>query len=247
MNSKLKNRQHGVMLVEFLLVAFSLTTLVFMGVQFGLLMSRLQVTGEGARIAARDAATKPGNLTLPVSSSPIYIDSAVFNENFTVIDLGNLRFPSGAALTDQDGDSDVDLDDQFRVLPSVHSLLRNQMVLDTTSFPGRSLLRLRGVLLRNAAAPFDLIVRVPDISGSNAVLRRAINPPLSLTAEGSVRMECRQWFDFSSWFLGGAAIPDPLIYSNLPAGYLVVSIDLEAGSRHGMALGAFAVGRKEIQ
>ena len=224
------SRRRGALLIEFLLVGFVLTSLIFMGIQFGLLMSELQLTGEGARVAARDAATKPGPLVLPATSNSIYEDPGVFNENFTVIDAGA-----------------VNLDDQFRALPAVHSLLRANMVLDTTSFPGRSLLRFMGVLLQSDTDPSKLIVRIPDITGGNAILRRVIDPPASMNSDGTVRMECNQWFEFTSWFLGGVETPGTLTYANIPTGYSVVSIDLRAGSRHGMRLGSFAVARKEIQ
>jgi hypothetical protein len=227
---KPRSKTRGVILIEFIMVAFGLTAIIFMGVQFGLLMTPLQVTGEGARVAARDAATKPGALVLPADNSSLYVDPGVFEETYTVIDVGTL---SGT------------LDDLFASLPAVHTTLRAEMFLDSLSIPGRSLLRFKGVLLRNAGGA--LIVRVPEIAGSTATLRRIIDPPLAVAADGTVRMECHQWFEFTSWFLGGSAIPGSLTYLNLPAGYSVVSIDLEPGSRRGLEFESFAIGRKEIQ
>ena len=217
-------------MIEFLLLALGLIALVFMGAQFGLLISSLQLTGEGARIAVKDAATKPGTLVLPVDAASLYVDPGVFEETFTVIDVGSL---SGT------------VDDLLATLPAVHTTLRTQMFLDTATFPGRTLLRFKGVLLQNGAG--SLLVRVPQITGGAASLRRIIDPPTALSADGSVRLECNLWYEFTNWFLGGPAISDPLTYSNLPTGYSVVSIDLEPGSRHGMRVASFAIARKEIQ
>jgi hypothetical protein len=246
-------RQKGAVLIEFLIVAVILLIIIFGGIEYGRLMYVREFAGEGARVAAREAATKPGALVLPATNAALWVDPGVFNENFTCIDLNNLRFPSGAPLVDQDGDGDVDVDDQFAVLPAVHRTLRSTMIRETRDVAGvpRTLLRFRGVLLRNGGAAFDLIVRVPEISGSNATLRRVINPPLAadpmLPTQGLIRMECWKWFNFAVWPFGGAGVANPLVYSNIPPGYAVILIDLDPTSRQGLALRSFGIGRKDIQ
>ncbi len=238
--------REGGVLIEFLLVVILLLVIIFGGIEYGRAMYARNFAGEGARSAAREAATKPGPLVLPAGPGPLYNDPGVFLENFTAIDLANLRFPSGAPLTDQDGDADVDIDDQFAVLPAVHAALRGNMFTDDVTLPPRRLLRFHGVLLRNAAAAFDVVVRVPDVAGASAPLRRIVNPPAAVDAQGMVRMECWQWFKFTAYPFGGAGLP-PLAYSNLPPGFAVVTIDLDPDSRQGTVLRSYAVARKEIQ
>jgi len=249
-----RKNQRGVAMIEFALVGFILIMLIFGGIEYGRLMSNRQFCGEGARIAAKEASTKPGALVLPPNAANLFIDPDVFDERFTVIDLNSFRFPSGAVLTDQDGDGDVDLDDQFRVLPAVHTTLRVNMATDNRTIAGvpRRLFRFRGVLLRNpGAAPFDLVVRVPDFRTNPAFLRRIIHPPLptdpQLTGQGLVRIECWQWFDFAAWPFGGSGLP-AVAYTNFPPGYAtVITTDIDAGTRQARSLRSFSIARKEIQ
>jgi hypothetical protein len=253
MAAKERSLDRGVVLIEFLAIALGLLIITFAAFEFGRVMFTREYVGESARMAAHEAATKPGSLILPLDATEVYDDPGVFLEDFTVIDVNNLRFPDGSPLTDQNGDGNVDLTDQFMVLPPVHTLLRASMFSETRDINGtpRTIVRLPGVLLQNPAATFDLIVRVPEISGSDAALRRVINPPLDgdalLLNEGLARFECWEWNNVITYVPGLPAVPDPLNYSNVPAGFSVVTLDVNPNNPAGLTLKSYAIARKEIQ
>ncbi len=252
----------GAALIEMALTALILLIIIFGGIEYGRMVFGRQFAGEGARVAAKEAATKPGAIVLPPNAQNIFVDPQVFNERFTVIDLGNLRFPTGAALTDQNGDAVVNVEDQFIVLPPVHSTLRSVMFQETRIVAGvpRNLLRLKGVLLRNPTAPFDLIVRIPDTTPAPAFLHRAIEPPLPadamLTGQNLVRIECWQWFDFAVWPFGGAGLP-ALAFTNFPLDptrppgqqlyNVVINTDLDPTTRQARFFRSYAIARKHVQ
>jgi hypothetical protein len=235
----------GIVLIEFLFVALLLLMIVFMGAQFGLMISQLQFTAEGARIAVKEASTKPGALVIPAANG-VYVDPGVFDERFTVIDVASFRNPTtGAPLA-----AGATLDDQFNLLPPGNRALRSHMFLDSVTVPGRTLLRFQGVLLQLPGSPaFKYLVRVPDVAGSTARLRRVISPPAANPADGLLQFECWQWFSYTTWLLpGGAVLPASLTYTNLPpGGYTVLKLDVEPASRAGTRLVSYGVARKEIQ
>ncbi len=190
------NTKKAAVLVEFALVMFVFVFLALGGIELMRAYLTAQVMGEGARIAARESATQSGALGVP-------LDNDVFLESYTAIDLDNLIDPSGVPVTDQDGDTDVDVDDLFRVLPPLHAAMRSVMIRDDASIPGRRLLRFPGSLFRDpgAVVGHDLVVKVPKIVAEGATTDIELSKIIELDyvpATNTVMTDARYHYQFAS-------------------------------------------------
>lgn len=203
----------GSILIEFTIAMFAFVTIAFAGIELGRAFFTAQIAGEGARIAARESATKPGPLGAPT-------DPGIFIERYTAIDLDRLRNPSGGAFnTDVDGDGDVDVDDLFLVLPPLHIALRSVMIREDRSINGirRRLLRFPGALFRNpsGAVPLgeDLIVKIPEVVSEGATTAVQLSKVVNLnydSATNTIRTEVRYHYQFSV-FMATAGTGGPLL------------------------------------
>lgn len=185
-------------MIEFLLVVGVILFLLLDGINYSLAVFRKEMLVDAGRIAVREAATAPAALVTATSApdSVLYIDPNVFDERATAIDITGL--------------SQAAVDTLFNNLPSVHHALRGNMVVDTVSVPGTTLLRFRGTLLQTGLDAVDgYIVRVPDRSeGTISRLLRVIEPPeaTALANEGVVRMRANLWVPFTASF-GAKNVP----------------------------------------
>jgi len=240
--------RRGSVLLEFAVAMFAFTTIAFAGIELGRAFFTAQIASEGARIAARESATKPGPLATP-------LDAGVFIERYTVIDLNNLRAPGGGAFnTDADFDGDVDVDDLFIVLPPLHLALRSVMVREdrVIGVTTRRLLRFPGSLLRNPGLPLgeDLIVKIPDVVAEGATTDVNLSKVVRLNYDAltnTIRTEVRYHYQFSVFMAtsgtGGPLLPpiDPTTINILnPAemGGYTTRIDMGLG-RPGTLRGFF--------
>lgn len=204
----------GSVLLEFAVAMIAFVTIAFAGIELGRAFFTAQIAGEGARIAARESATKPGALVTP-------LDSAIFIERYTAIDLERLRNPTGGAFTtDADGDGDVDVDDLFLILPPLHIALRSVMIRENRVINGieRRLLRFPGALFRNPSSGVplgeDLIVKVPEVVSEGATTGVQLAKVVTLnydTLTNTIRTEVRYHYQFSVFMAttgtGGPLLP----------------------------------------
>jgi hypothetical protein len=218
-------RRTGSVLVEFAVAMFAFVTIAFAGIELGRAFFTAQIAGEGARIAARESATKPGALGTPG-------DPAIFIERYTVIDIDRLRDPAGGAFnTDADMDGDVDVDDLFQVLPSLHIALRSVMIRENRAVNGieRRLLRFPGALFRNPAGGVplgeDLIVKIPDVVAEGATTDVELSNVVTLNYDSTtntIRTEVRYHHQFSV-FMATSGTGGPLLPPIDPATITIIN------------------------
>lgn len=262
---RLRRSARGSVMVEFAIAMVAFATIAFAGIELGRAFFTAQVTGEGARIAARESVTKPGPLAAPE-------DPGIFIERYTAIDLDRLRAPAGGPFNaDADLDGDVDVNDLFLVLPPLHVALRSVMIREDRTINGvpRRLLRFPGSLFRNPARVLgeDLIVRIPDIVAEGAATDVVLSRVVTLQydpATNIVRTEARYHYQFAFFMStqgvgGGLMAPiAPSTVNILNPGSLggyTVPVDYGLGRpgslagkfRNGMIhIRQFGAGRKEI-
>jgi hypothetical protein len=223
--------------------------ILFMGIGFGIAIENKDVMSESLRMAARDAATKPGVLvTSTIGTSVLYRDFDVFREEMTCVDITGLTAAAIDAIFN--GPWQSPLDGAPMPVPPCHRLLRHVMILETRNFGAgnRILLRFPGVLFRNGVGA--MVVRVPEPNGGNTDLHRIIKPPESaiLATNGLIRMESNYWHKYSIWLLGGGRTTLPATYTAAmlpPAGFTVRDNGL--GVYKAMRLRSLTVTREEVQ
>lgn len=146
----------GAVLLEFSLVAMTLSLLMVVGVEFGRLMFSAQALQDAARVAARE-------LALAGLPADIDFDTAlatVFSRDCLVADLD--AFPEPGAPG-----SFFDVCNGGGPAPVINRALQPLMIVDT-AVPGRRLLRYPGALLVDATSASGLTVGIPLVSARTA-------------------------------------------------------------------------------
>jgi hypothetical protein len=142
-NTLNRTTERGAVLVEFALVALTLSLLLAATIEFGRLLFYAQALQDVARVAARELSVTP----LPLITVQTFDDALrdcdrvqtrIYNPSFLVINLDDFA-------------TDSDLDQHFARLPLVNRALRPLMMIDQPDPEGPRFLRYPGALLAESA------------------------------------------------------------------------------------------------